>query len=96
MPIESNQWLQVPGALLLLVAFALLVMNRVPAQSPIYTGLNCIGGSLLGYEAWRTEQFGFLLLEGTWALIALFGLSRWVFSIVASTPSENHSSQNPQ
>ena len=73
-----NQWFQVPGAVLLLTAFGLIIFKYVSAESPIYTGLNCAGGSLLAYEAWRTEQLGFLLLEGTWALIATVGLLRWV------------------
>ena len=74
--LEPSQWLQIPGALLLLLAFALLMTQTLSSRSRIYMVLNLCGGGLLAFEAWRTYQYGFFLLEGTWALIAACALLR--------------------
>jgi hypothetical protein len=40
--------------------------------------LNVVGAGALALDAWRERQWGFLLLEGVWALVAAFGLVREV------------------
>ena len=90
-----NQWLQVPGALMLLAAFALLIFKRVSPYSPVYTGFNLLGGATLAYEAWRTDQLGFLLLEGTWAAIAAFGFGGWLLSILGRTHTSERRESDP-
>ena len=78
--LEPSQWVQIPGALLLLLAFALLMTQTLSSRSRIYMGLNLCGGGLLAFEAWRTYQYGFFLLEGTWAFIAAWALLRATLS----------------
>jgi hypothetical protein len=38
--------------------------------------LNLIGASILAFEAYIEEQWGFLLLEAVWAVIAAWSLMR--------------------
>ena len=77
MPLAASapsQWIQLPGAALILLAFVLLQMRRTRADHPVYLGLNCVGATLLAIEATRTEQLGFLALEACWAIVSGFGL----------------------
>ena len=69
---------QVAGALLVLAGFALAQARVLTPQARTYLILNLVGASVLAVDAWLGRQWGFLLLEGVWALIAAWGLaSRW-------------------
>jgi hypothetical protein len=74
-----DQLLQVVGALLILVAFILAQFNRLEPRSYPYLWLNAVGSGILAWLAFADRQWGFVLLEGTWALVSLWGLAakRW-------------------
>ena len=62
-----NQFVQLSGAALILLAYLFLQLRKTgPRHSP-YLAANCIGAGLLAFEAARTSQYGFLALEGTWS-----------------------------
>ena len=67
---------QVVGALLVLSAFALVQARVLTSQARVYLLLNAVGASVLAWDAYGGRQWGFLLLEGAWALIAVWGLAR--------------------
>ena len=67
---------QLVGAFLLLGAFALTQTGRLSPQSPAYQGANLAGSGILATSAFINEQWGFVLLNVCWALIALIGLVR--------------------
>ena len=71
-----DQLVQVIGALLILSAFAAAQFGVMDPHSRIYLVLNLIGSLVLAVLAWEERQWGFLLLEGAWAVIAAWGLSR--------------------
>lgn len=64
------------GAALILLAFVLNTTRRLRPRSPSYLWLNLIGATGLTYTALLHRQYGFILLEGTWALVAALALLR--------------------
>ena len=67
---------QIAGAILVLVAYALLQAGVLTAQARSFILLNLVGAAVLAVEAYVEEQWGFLLLEAVWALIAAWSLVR--------------------
>ena len=68
------QLIQVAGSLLILAGFAAAQAGRLSIDSASYLVLNFAGSAILAALAWIDRQWGFLLLEGVWALVSLWGL----------------------
>jgi|CXWK01.1.fsa_nt_gi hypothetical protein len=68
------QVISVVGALLILIPFAANQINRLNRDSVAYQLMNLAGSGILAIIAVIERQYGFLLLEGTWALVSLWGL----------------------
>lgn len=68
--------LQFVGALGILVPFALMQLRRTTAHSLLYLSLNLAGSAILTWLALIESQWGFVILQGVWALAALVGLAR--------------------
>jgi hypothetical protein len=64
------------GALFILIAYAALQMGRMKKESPSFNILNAVGSCILAYIAFRPFQVGFVILEGTWAVISVYSLLR--------------------
>ncbi len=70
--------LEFAGALGILVPFALMQFRRTTAHSWLYLSLNFAGAAILTWLALMESQWGFVILQGVWALAALVGMSRRV------------------
>ena len=70
----TGQLVQLVGALLILVAFAAAQLGWADVRSRRYLWANAVGSFVLALAAWHEGQWGFLLLEGVWALVSARGL----------------------
>lgn len=70
------QILSIAGALLILVPFAMSQTGRLPVLSLAYQAMNFAGSAALTFVAVTERQYGFILLEGVWAVMSVVGLAR--------------------
>jgi hypothetical protein len=64
------------GVSLLLAAFLLQLVRVIRGDGWLYLALNLAGAALACYSSWLIRFMPFVILEGTWAAVALFGLLR--------------------
>ncbi|MGH3023141.1 MAG: CBU_0592 family membrane protein [Gaiellaceae bacterium] len=70
-----GQVVQIAGALMVLAAFALAQVGVLGQRSLTFLLLNLVGATALAVEAYLETQWGFLLLEAAWAVVAAWGLA---------------------
>lgn len=66
--------IEIGGSLLILSAFAGAQMGRLDGRSLPYLLLNLAGSAILAVIALADRSWGFLLLEGTWAVVSAISL----------------------
>lgn len=64
------------GPLFLLGAYALLSSGKLMPTSPLYQILNLLGALVMVWVGIVTNVWSVWVLNGTWCLIAIFGLIR--------------------
>lgn len=70
------EWLNAIGVTLILFAFVMLSLKKMPAESPAYKWLNFIGGSMLCTGAYMIAAWAFVVMEGVWSAVALYSIVR--------------------
>lgn len=80
-----DQAIQVGGALLILGAYAALQIGRTGPRGRAYLTANLVGAAVLAALAWHEEQWGFLLLEGVWAVVSARSLAQVLRARTAGT-----------
>ncbi|MBE1488476.1 CBU_0592 family membrane protein [Plantactinospora soyae] len=68
--------IEVGGSLLIISAFAAAQTGRLSPHSVRYLLLNIVGSAVLAVIALLHQSWGFLLLEGSWAIISTISLVR--------------------
>lgn len=71
-----DQLASLVGAALILGAYVALQRGWLPRESRAYNALNFAGGVCLTFSAVRARNIGFIILEGSWALLSLPGTIR--------------------
>jgi membrane-bound ClpP family serine protease len=65
---------QIAGAILILIGFIAAQRGAMSPQSFVYLMLNLVGSVILAVLAAMDSDWGFLLLEGVWALVSAWAL----------------------
>jgi len=74
--IAADLAIEVAGAVLVLAAYALAQFGGLARGGYPYLLLNLIGATALAVAAARHHEWGFLLLQAVWALVAALGVGR--------------------
>jgi hypothetical protein len=67
---------QLTGSLFVLAAFVAALTGRLPQSSYRYLAANAVGSTVLTATAVVSLEWGFLLLEGTWAVVSVYSIVR--------------------
>jgi hypothetical protein len=78
------QLISVLGALAILTAYAANLFGWIHPSNLWYSVANFLGSAVLTVVAVVDWQLGFILLEGTWALVSLWGIYSVLRARVAS------------
>ena len=68
------------GVVLIIVAYLLLQLGKLPSTAPSYSLLNAIGAFLVMASLWFDFNLSAFLMEAFWFLISIFGLLRPLLS----------------
>ena len=67
---------QIVGSLLILAAFAGALLGRLQQSGYRYLVANAAGSAVLTATAVISLEWGFILLEGAWALVSVYSIVR--------------------
>ncbi len=79
----SLSWFDVAGfagVVLIVIAYLLLQLNKLPSTAPTYSLLNALGALLVMISLLFDFNLSAFLMEAFWFLISLFGLARTLVS----------------
>jgi hypothetical protein len=64
------------GVGMILIAYFLNTESLIEKNGKLYFVLNCIGAALACYASVLISYWPFVILEGTWVLVSLYGLMK--------------------
>ena len=73
------------GVVLIVVAYLLLQIGKLPSTAPSYSLLNALGAFLVMVSLFFDFNLSAFLMEAFWFLISLFGLLRPLFFKTVAT-----------
>lgn len=69
-----SDWIATIGVTILLIAFGLILLKIISAESYLYLSLNFLGSFLAGVASVMIHFTPFIILESVWALVSLFAI----------------------
>ena len=66
------------GTVLILLAYFLLSIGQIQAESALYQMANALGGIFLVYASVKTKDFPLIVLNAIWFLIAVYALLKLI------------------
>ena len=73
---ENAEWIGTVGVGLLLGAFFLNLFGWLKTDSRVYQALNAVGAGIACYASYLIDFLPFVVLEGSWSLVAGSALLR--------------------
>ena len=64
------------GVALILIAYFLNTEGLIPVNGKLFYVVNIIGAALATYASYLISYWPFVILEGTWTMVSLYGLMR--------------------
>ena len=71
-----NDILGSTGVALILIAYFLNTESLIPVNGKLFYVINIIGAALACYASFLIGYWPFVILEGTWTLVSIYGLMR--------------------
>jgi hypothetical protein len=68
-----DQLISLAGAILILAAYLSLQRGWMRREDRVFNAVNLVGSVLLTYSAVKNWNVGFIVLEGSWALLSIPG-----------------------
>jgi hypothetical protein len=75
----STDWIGFIGVFILLVAYALSLLNKLSKESIMYLFMNFAGAGLSCFASVLLHFIPFIILEAVWALVSAIGLIKKAF-----------------
>jgi len=71
--VDAMGWV---GAIILLTAYTLNILQKLAADSSWFLSINILGGALLTINAYITESYPFLVVNLFWVLVSTYQLAK--------------------
>ncbi len=73
----SEDLIGIIGVGIILLAYFLQIVSVISAKSKLFLALNIIGSALACYASILINYWPFVILEGTWCIVSIFGLIKY-------------------
>ena len=79
MNLSLNDWIGFIGVAILLVAFLLNLLKKIPVTGLAYILMNIVGAGMACLASWLIHYIPFVILEATWTLVSIIALIKYLF-----------------
>lgn len=71
---NPSDWIGFTGVTILLLAFLLNLIGKITQNDLSYIIMNIVGAGLAGLASVLIHYVPFIILEGAWTLVSIYGL----------------------